>query len=248
MANPAERRLRFQLPAAGLSWLAAALALAPFLDRTTAAWTALGFVLARLVAYELFRADRLATDPPGFQDAFTLAAASLSGSLIAVTAAVTLRTAPPWPALLLEATLHLTLLSGWLAWRRLGAASPPRQSARRALFLVNPDARAMVSALQADPGRTLEPVGWLDDRRDRLGASVDGVPVLGAVAELPYLVDWHQVRTVVALLPPHQRERADRLREQAEIAAVELVLLPSFQAALQSAGAPSGVQPVSSAA
>lgn len=241
------RRLGFQIPVALLSYAAALAALADEL-----AWGALapaaGFVLVHALAYELFRADRLKTDPPGFYDALTFACASAGGSLVAWTALRALELVPPGQAFFLEPCAHLLLLLAWLAWRRLAAAAPPRDVAPRALFLHTRDAQAMVSALTCSTVRPLEPVGWLDERRDRLGCSADGLPVLGAVAELPYLVDWHQIEAVVALVGPHQSELAERLCEFAEEAAVELILLPDFSSALRTARSNQSSQPVSSAA
>jgi len=248
MSYSLERRLWFQLPTAGLSWMVATAALAPFPSWAPAVCIAVGFVLAHAVSYELFQADRLETDPPGFQDALSFALAAAGGSALATVAVVALRQAPAWHALLLEAVLHMTLLLGWLGWRRLGSFRAASPFAKRALFLMNPDSRATAAVLRGLSTRSVDPVGWLDERRERLGATVDGLPILGAVEELPYLIDWHRIDVVVALTFPHEADLASRLREQAEVADVELIFLPRLSAAFSAESSRTRPRPVSSAA
>lgn len=57
------------------------------------------------------------------------------------------------------------------------------------------------ASIVADPGREHNYVGFVDDRKELSGHSARGVPVLGALKDLPSLIDSHLVTQVVLAAP-----------------------------------------------
>ena len=221
MSRPA-----FHAAAAALSFTVGAIALRPSYEGVDAALTLALLAAAHALAFELFRAPRLELSSPGFHDGAVLALAGGCGSVLAALAASAIPAPPPRQVLLTEGALYVVLLSAGTALLYLRTEDPPSTSAKRTLVLNGDDARAMVAWLRKTANRGIEPVGWIENHPDRLGDSIDGLPVLGSVAQLPYLVDWHGVEAVLALPPPHAEELRARLEEAAETAAVELILRP----------------------
>lgn len=184
---------------------------------TAAGWeTAVVPAAAQALALELFRLPRVRLGRAGLSDAVAFAAASLSGSLL--TALALLESAAP-----AVGAAHFSAMLATLGFARLAGTPIAAPGERRALLLDSPSASFLRAALAGES--RFEPLGWIalePGGRDEL---VDGLPVLGALDELPYLAEWHEVESVVAVRPDRP-ELIDRLRTLAETAAVELILIP----------------------
>ncbi|GAA1250139.1 hypothetical protein GCM10009665_46060 [Kitasatospora nipponensis] len=98
-------------------------------------------------------------------------------------------------------------------------------------------AGAAGSALVRDLARTpefgLRPVGLLDDDEAKAARQVDGLPVLGPLAELTGLALRHRVQVVVLAIPGLLPQRVRALAAAAAAAGAAVRYLPSFLAALR---------------
>ena len=73
---------------------------------------------------------------------------------------------------------------------------------KRVLIAGAGDAGAMfVREMQRNPGLGMEPVGFLDDDKVKIGKRIYGVPVLGAQSELPDIVKTWQIDQVIIAMP-----------------------------------------------
>ncbi|MFI6849755.1 polysaccharide biosynthesis protein [Kitasatospora sp. NPDC050467] len=98
-------------------------------------------------------------------------------------------------------------------------------------------AGAAGTALVRDLGRTpdfgLAPIGLLDDDPAKAGRAVDGVPVLGTLAELTGLAVRHHAQVVALAIPGLAPQRVRALATAAAAAGAAVRYLPSFLAALR---------------
>jgi FlaA1/EpsC-like NDP-sugar epimerase len=71
-------------------------------------------------------------------------------------------------------------------------------------------------------------VGFLDDDPDKLGLRIHGLPVLGALADLPRCVQEHRIQQVLIAMPAAPGAAVRRVVELAQDAAVEIRTLPGY--------------------
>ena len=186
-------------------------------------WAVGVFATAQAVAMELFRTPRLDPSRAGFQDALTLVSASLSGGAFALLAV----SGVPGARLVIAAqAFHLCGLLlglGVLCWRR---RRPAASDARRALLVdTGPEAETLLRDLHQASETPYDPIGWLAGDVSRRYRILCGLPILGSIEELPYLVEWHQIAAVLAVVSRTNHELRRRLQEHAETAGVELLLI-----------------------
>ena len=100
---------------------------------------------------------------------------------------------------------------------------------RPALIVGAGDAGAMAAReMLRNPQLGYNLVGFLDDDPDKLGLRVHGLPVLGALADLPRCVQEYQVRQVLIAMPAAPGAAVRRVVELAQDAAVEIRTLPGY--------------------
>jgi len=86
---------------------------------------------------------------------------------------------------------------------------------RRVLVVGAGEAGAMVvQEMRANPQLDMEPVAFVDDDPTKLGTYIQGLPVLGTCAQIPELVDRHQIQRIIVAIP------SAPLRQQQEIIAI----------------------------
>ena len=71
----------------------------------------------------------------------------------------------------------------------------------------------VVREMQRNPGLGMDPVGFLDDDRVKIGKRIYGVPVLGALSKLPETVKARRIDEVIIAMPRRRRRRPRHRRE-----------------------------------
>jgi FlaA1/EpsC-like NDP-sugar epimerase len=80
--------------------------------------------------------------------------------------------------------------------------SGARSSPHRILVVGAGDAGTMVAReMRRNPQLQMEPIGFLDDDRGKIGKNIAGLRVLGSTADLPRLVRAHHIDSVVIAMP-----------------------------------------------
>ena len=231
--GPAGRRILFHLSS---GMLAASAGLSAFWltgGDASSLWIVLTFVAAQAASAELFRAPGIELQRAGFQDVVSVGFASLSGGVLALLASAGSGGARTVVA---AEALHfcgVILIFGALRLRRERSASV--HPCRALLVDAGRPSETLLQELRLCLEPRYEPIGWLADDPLRRYRFFQGLPVLGAIEELPYLVEWHQVRAVLAVVSETEPTVRRRLTEAAQTAAIELVLLPSLHERLADA-------------
>jgi FlaA1/EpsC-like NDP-sugar epimerase len=83
--------------------------------------------------------------------------------------------------------------------------------------------------LLRDPERSLEPVGFVDDKRRKLGAEIHGIRVLGNCAQIPELVDRLEIDLILLALPSARSRQLRRIVEYCEAADTPFRTIPCMQ-------------------
>jgi FlaA1/EpsC-like NDP-sugar epimerase len=86
---------------------------------------------------------------------------------------------------------------------RLEFLSSRQLSAGRRTLIVGAGdtGESLLRELRKNPQLQINPVGLIDDDRDKLGASIHGVPVLGTRASMVQLIDRHGVTDLILAIP-----------------------------------------------
>ncbi len=111
------------------------------------------------------------------------------------------------PVVLIDWLLTLTLIGGARMSFRVVAEQTikppcPAQSGRRVLIAGAGYAGTMVAReLQRNPQRGFEPVGFLDDDHEKQGKQINGIRVLGPLAQLRGVVASYKVDEVIIAMP-----------------------------------------------
>lgn len=191
-------------------------------------------VVARALAAELFRLNRLRWCDWRRDDNFIWGIASLSGSVMAVLSAHTL--AIELPAAVAAVDLLLYLQAGSLVASRRAPDDGPAGVSREPVLIYGAGGQGRL--LADELGRSTsryEAIGWLDDDPDKAEAVLAGLPVLGTIRALPFLAELHGVRTVFTAIPGLTTEASETAQEMAEMADVRLCVLPTVRDALRAA-------------
>ena len=87
----------------------------------------------------------------------------------------------------------------------------------------------LVRDMLRDPERMLEPIGFVDDKRRKLGAEIHGVRVLGRCAQIPELVDTLEIDLVLIAIPTAGSRQLRRIVEYCESSNTPFRAIPCMQ-------------------
>lgn len=83
--------------------------------------------------------------------------------------------------------------------------------------------------LLRDPEHSLQPVGFVDDRRLMRGTDIHGIRVLGPCKKIPRLVEKHDIELILLAVPSANSPQLRRIVEYCEQAGVPFRMLPRLQ-------------------
>ena len=86
----------------------------------------------------------------------------------------------------------------------------------------------LVRDLLRDPGRSLVPIGFVDDDRRKRGMEIHGVRVLGATGDIPRLVEEKEIDLVLLSMPSAGSRQIRRVVEYCESIRVPFRILPKM--------------------
>jgi FlaA1/EpsC-like NDP-sugar epimerase len=83
--------------------------------------------------------------------------------------------------------------------------------------------------LLRDPERTLQPVGFIDDKRRKLGAEIHGIRVLGRCSQIPELTDKLEIDLILIAIPSAGSRELRRIVEYCEASNTPFRAIPCMQ-------------------
>lgn len=201
----ASLRLRFDGPVPA-EWMA--------VFRTTI-WLLVG---CRMASTLLLRLHRWSFFFSGLTDGARVGLSGLLGTGLFMSVLYLLRLqGPPRSVVVLELLLSTSLMATIRFLPRLAsmyradlARSRRAESVRTLIVGAGASGEMLLRDLQRSHEHSYNVVGFVDDDRGKRGSIVGGKPVLGAVADLPTIVDSHQIGKVLIAIP---RLSAGRIRE-----------------------------------
>ena len=163
---------------------------------------------------------------------------------LAATTAVTMITLFTRPAgfprtiYLIDFLICLGLTSAVRISRRvtleLAASLSRDRSAGRTLIYGAGDAGvALLRELRSNPASAYHPVGLLDDNPSKLGATIQGVTVLGSGQQLGELATKHKIETVLVSIPSASGQQMTAILQQCHAAGVAFKTIPSLSRMLE---------------
>ncbi|MEW5961008.1 MAG: nucleoside-diphosphate sugar epimerase/dehydratase, partial [Chloroflexota bacterium] len=109
-------------------------------------------------------------------------------------------------------------------WRRRGRAT---MGGRAVLIVGAGEAGTLVAReLRANPQLDLEPLAFVDDDPQKIGARIQGLPVLGSTTDLGRLVEQHHIQQLVLAIPSAPLERQQALLGQCRQTGLATYSLP----------------------
>ncbi|MBZ0072535.1 MAG: nucleoside-diphosphate sugar epimerase/dehydratase [Thiohalobacteraceae bacterium] len=136
------------------------------------------------------------------------------------------RSVYPLYAILLAGLLGFPrLLYRWIKDRRLYIGAGQR-------VLIVGAGRAgdmLVRDMARDPGRSLIPVGFVDDKPHKVGMDIQGVRVLGTSEQIPDLVEHHAIDMIILAIPSARSVDMQRIVNLCEPTGVPFRTVPRFQ-------------------
>jgi FlaA1/EpsC-like NDP-sugar epimerase len=104
-----------------------------------------------------------------------------------------------------------------------------KQASERALLVgAGQAADMLIREIQRTPSLSVQVVGLVDDRRDLRNMTIQGFPVLGKVADVPELVERHEVTQIIVAIPSASAEEVARIYRICKPAGVPIKILPSL--------------------
>lgn len=166
------------------------------------------FLLVRIATLYAFRCYSVMWRYVSSHDALRLAQAiALSTTLIVVITFF-------WPSLVklprsvyfIEAAISLLGLTGLRLFNRLShegtALRQSKVGARTLIYGAGENGRLIAQRFKSDPSLATHVVGFVDDDLKKHGLIVNGIPVLGAKAELPELIEKYAITQVLISVSP----------------------------------------------
>jgi FlaA1/EpsC-like NDP-sugar epimerase len=137
----------------------------------------------------------------------------------------------PQSVYILEAVLSLALLIGIrVVFRVLAESFRKGTSQHRNILLIGAGFGAQMVIREIErPGSIFRVIGCVDDDRSKMGMRLNGVPVIGAVNELPRLVKMHTVDEVLIAVPSATGKQMQRFVELCKQAEVSFKTVPALQ-------------------
>jgi FlaA1/EpsC-like NDP-sugar epimerase len=137
----------------------------------------------------------------------------------------------PQSVYILEAVLSLALLIGIrVVFRVLAESFRKGTSQHRNILLIGAGFGAQMVIREIErPGSIFCAIGCVDDDRSKMGMRLNGVPVIGAVNELPRLVKMHTVDEVLIAVPSATGKQMQRFVELCKQAEVRFKTVPALQ-------------------
>ena len=138
----------------------------------------------------------------------------------------------PRSVLLLEPTLTFLLITGLMVTSRLlhpGQAAAGRLGSGKRVLIAGAGETGNNAAreLRHHPGLKYKPIGFVDDDPHKQGGLMQGVPILGTIAEIPQLVRDYDVEQVVIAMPSTGRRRLREVVDICKQAGVSFGMLPA---------------------
>jgi FlaA1/EpsC-like NDP-sugar epimerase len=169
----------------------------------------------------------------GLSDALDVLKAVFSGSVIFILAIRYLFgvTGFPRSVFVLEPVLTAAMLINVRIFSRVLAESvrQDRNASKRVLLVgAGIGAQTVVREIKR-PGSEYTPVGYVDDDRSKLGLNIEGIRVLGAVDQIPELVDTHAVDEVLIAVPSATSLQMQRFVEVCEQTTVKFRTVPALR-------------------
>ena len=175
-------------------------------------------VVARSASNLLLKLDRWSFRFSGLTDGMRIGIAGLLGTGTFLAGAFLFQVPmPPRSVVVLEFFLTTTAMavarfSPRLGWMYLADRTRTRRNGTQRTIIVGAGAggEMLLRDLQRSSEHRYKIVAFVDDDRSKYGMIVGGRPVLGAIADLPALVQRHDVANVLIAIP---RLPAQRIRE-----------------------------------
>lgn len=87
----------------------------------------------------------------------------------------------------------------------------------------------LVRDMFRDAGRTLLPVGFVDDKARKVGMDIQGIRVLGLTEQIPKLVEQYDIDLIILAVPSAHNKEMQRIVTLCEQSGVPFRTLPRFQ-------------------
>ena len=91
----------------------------------------------------------------------------------------------------------------------------------------------LLREIQKNPNLPYNPIGFLDDDSYKHGLQIHGVPVLGSMKELQFLVEKHGVQSIIIAMPSASREEMRRVIEATKQTGIRTQILPAVESILE---------------
>jgi FlaA1/EpsC-like NDP-sugar epimerase len=133
---------------------------------------------------------------------------------------------------LLEPTLTFLVITGLMVTSRVlhpGQAAAGRLGSGKRVLIAGAGETGNNAAreLRHHPGLKYKPIGFVDDDPHKQGGLIQGVPVLGTLAEIPHLVRDYGVEQVVIAMPSTGRRRLREVVDLCKHTGVSFGILPA---------------------
>ncbi|MGH9683314.1 MAG: polysaccharide biosynthesis protein [Candidatus Acidiferrales bacterium] len=190
-------------------------------------------VLIRLLTLRIFNLHRGWWNYTGIADVVGVVKAVGFGSLIFVLITQTLPSFRGFPRsiLILEPVLTIGLLAGVRLLSRIIAESVrvDLRSSRRVVLIGAGFAAQQILRELKRPDSEYVAIGCLDDNPSKRGIRIHGVPILGAVSELPQIVGEHAVDEALIAVPSATGAEMSRFIEICNSSSVKFRTVPALK-------------------
>ena len=111
--------------------------------------------------------------------------------------------------------------------------SRDRSTGRTLIYGAGDAGVSLLRELRSNPASAYHPVGLLDDNPSKLGATIQGVTVLGNGQQLSELAKKHKIETVLVSIPSATGKQMTSILQQCQDAGVAFKTIPSLSRMLE---------------